>query len=234
MLSHHKDFSLTVKELARLLDCPYEGDGEIKIRGASSLEKAREGDLVFLSQNKYRKQLEETAASAAIIPLEEDFRRIPVLKSSNPHLAFIKAIEIFYKPFRIPAGIHPTADVSPSAKIGLGVAIGAMSYIGEDTEIGSGTVIFPLAAVFPRVRIGENCVVYSHVSIREDTQIGDRVIIHNGAVIGSDGFGYIKTGDGAYKKIPQIGRVVIEDDVEIGANTAIDREIGRASGRERV
>ena len=223
MSSLPKDMSLTVKELARLLDCPVVGDGETIIRGVASLEKAGEGDLVFFSQNKFRKQLEETKASAAIVPLEEGYDRIPVLKSPNPHLTFIKAIEVFYRPFRIQAGVHPSADVSASAKIESGVAIGAMSYIGEEAEIGSGTVIFPLAAVFPRVRIGKNCVVYSHVSIREDTRIGDRVIIHNGAVIGSDGFGSIKTEDGTYRKIPQIGRVVIEADVEIGANTAIDR-----------
>ncbi len=217
------EICLTVKELARLLGCPFEGDGETSIRGVASLERAQQGDLVFLSQKKFRAQLEATQASAAIIPQDEDFGKIPVLKSARPHLTFIKAVEIFYQPFRMPAGIHPTADISPSAKIGDDVAVGPLTYIGDDVQIGQGTVIYPLVVIYPRVRIGENCLIYSHVSIREDTVIGNRVILHNGVVVGSDGFGYEKLEEGRYLKIPQVGRVVIEDDVEVGANATIDR-----------
>ncbi len=215
--------SLTVVELARLLGCPYEGDGERKITGVSSLEQAREGDLVFLIHPRYRKQLEETRASAAIIPEEETFRKIPVLLSKNPHLAFIRAVEFFFQPYRPRPGVHPSALVSPSARIGRDAAVGAFCVIGDEVEIGEGTVIFPLVSVYPRARIGERAVIHSQVSIREDVRIGDRVIIHSGAVIGSDGFGYIEEADGSRHKIPQKGTVVIEADVEIGANTAIDR-----------
>jgi UDP-3-O-[3-hydroxymyristoyl] glucosamine N-acyltransferase len=215
--------SLTVKELARLLGCPYEGDGESQITGVSSLDQGREGDLVFLTHPRYRKQLEETRASAAIIPEEETFRKIPVLLSKTPHLTFIRAVEFFFQPYRPRPGVHSSALVSPSARIGRDAAVGPFCVIGDEVEIGEGTVIFPLVSVYPRVRIGERAVIHSHVSIREDVRIGDRVIIHNGAVIGSDGFGYIEQADGSRHKIPQKGTVVIEADVEIGANTAIDR-----------
>ncbi len=215
--------TLTVRELAEILGCPFEGDGEVRIRDVSSLEKAGEGDLVFLGQAKLRKRLEETRASAAIIPPGETFRRIPVLIAENPHLAFVKAVEIFFKPYRLEPGIHPSAQVSPTAKLGKGVAVGALSVISDEVEVGEGTVIFPLVAIYPRVKIGERTVIHSHASIREGVRVGNRVIIHNGAVIGSDGFGYIRLEDGSHRKIPQKGTVVIEDDVEIGANTAVDR-----------
>jgi UDP-3-O-[3-hydroxymyristoyl] glucosamine N-acyltransferase len=214
---------LTVRELAELIGCPFEGDGEVRIADVSSLEKAGEGDLVFLAHARLRNKLEQTRASAAIIPPGETFRRIPVLISEKPHLAFIKAVEIFFKPYRLEPGIHPSAQVSPTAKLGKNVAVGALSFIGDEVEIGEGTVIFPLAAIYTRVKIGAKAVIHSHVSIREGVRIGNRVIIHNGAVIGSDGFGYIKLEDASYRKIPQKGTVIIEDDVEIGANTAVDR-----------
>ncbi len=216
-------FTVTVTELARLLDCPFEGNGQIEIRGVSSLEKAKEGDLVFLAHPKFRALLEETKASAAIIPPEEKCERIPVLKSENPHLSFIKAVDLFYKPYHPLPGLHSTALVSSTAKIGKDVAIGAFAYIGDAAEIGDNTIIFPFAAIYPRVKIGKESTFHSHVSIREDTQIGDRVIIHNGAVVGSDGFGFIQAKDRSHIKIPQKGTVIIEDDVEVGANTTIDR-----------
>jgi len=222
-LSKNHPLCLTVRELARRLDCSFEGDGETVLCGVSSLEKAKEGDLAFLSHRKYRPLLDETKASAAIIPLEEKYERIPVIKSENPYLSFIKAIEFFWKPYRPRPGIHLSAEISPSAKIGKDVSIGALTYIGDEVQIGARTIIFPLVAIYPRVKIGEESIIHSHVSIREEAQIGNRVIIHNGAVIGSDGFGYLQATDGSQTKIPQKGIVIIEDDVEVGANTAIDR-----------
>lgn len=215
--------SLTVKKLSELLDCPFEGEGNTIIRGVSSLEKAKGGDLVFLSHPKYRPLLEKSRASAAIIPVEEKYDRIPVFKSKNPYLTFIKAVELFFQPYRLKPGIHPQALVSPSAKMGKNVAVGANAYIGDEVEIGEGTAIFPFVCLYPRVKIGKEAIIHSHVSIREETLIGNRVIIHNSAVIGSDGFGYLRAEDGSHIKIPQTGRVIIEDDVEVGANTTIDR-----------
>jgi len=214
---------LSVEELARLLSCPFEGDGTTEIRGVSSLEKAKEGDLVFLSHRKYLSLLERSKASAAIIPAEERYDRIPVIKSENPHISFVKAVEIFYKPFRPEPGIHPSALVSPSAKIGKDVSIGPFAFVGDEAEIGDKTVIFPFVAIYPQVKIGKETVIHSHVSIREKVKIGNRVTIHNGAVIGSDGFGYLQDKDRPHLKIPQVGTITIEDDVEVGANTTIDR-----------
>lgn len=214
---------LTVEEIALLLECPFQGDGKTEIRGVSTLEKAREGDLVFLAQTKYRPLLEASKASAAIIPAGEAYERIPVINAENSHLAFIQIVRLFHKPLRPEPGIHPTAVVSPSARLGKDVSVGAFACVGDDVEIGEKTIIFPFAAIYPEVKIGEETVIHSHVSIRERVRIGSQVIIHNGAVIGSDGFGYLQAKDRSHIKIPQVGTVVIEDDVEIGANTTIDR-----------
>jgi UDP-3-O-[3-hydroxymyristoyl] glucosamine N-acyltransferase len=214
---------LTVERLARLLDCRFEGDGKRVISGIAGLENAGPGDLVFLASPKFRKLLEGSPAAAAIVPPQEPFRGMPVIFSATPQLTFIRAVELFFQPYRPEPGIHPTAQVSPSARIGQSVAIGALTVIGDKAEIGDRTVIFPLVAIHPRVKIGEDCVIHSHVSVREDVRIGSRVILHCGAVIGSDGFGYLKLEDNTHKKIPQTGTVVIEDDVEIGANSAVDR-----------
>ena len=214
---------LTVEALARLLACRFEGDGRTVISGVAGLENAREGDLVFLASPKFRKILEGSPAAAAIVPPEEPFRTLPVILSETPQLTFIQAVELFFPPYRPEPGIHPTAVVSPSARIGQRVAVGALSVIGDKAEIGDGTVIFPLVSIYSRVKIGKECVLHSHVSVREDVRVGSRVILHSGVVIGSDGFGYLKLADGTHKKIPQKGTVVIEDDVEIGANSAVDR-----------
>jgi UDP-3-O-[3-hydroxymyristoyl] glucosamine N-acyltransferase len=215
--------SLTVAELARLLACRFEGDGSRMITGFAGLDNARPGDLVFLSSPKLRQLLQGSQAAAAIVPPEEPFRGIPVILSGTPQLTFIQAVELFFRPYRPEPGIHPTAVVSPSARIGQRAAVGALSVVGDGAEIGDGTVIFPLVSVYPRVKMGKDCVLYSHVSVREDVRMGDRVVLHCGAVIGADGFGYLKRDDGTHKKIPQTGTVVIEDDVEIGAGSAVDR-----------
>jgi UDP-3-O-[3-hydroxymyristoyl] glucosamine N-acyltransferase len=214
---------LTVKELAERLNVPYEGDGAVLITGVAGLERADTGDLVFCAKPKFMAQLEATKASAVILPPDLKFEGTPVLRAEDPHLAFVRATEIFHRPYRPEPGIHPTAVVSPSAKIGKGVSIGAFSVVGDEAEIGEGTVLFPHVTVYPRVKIGAASVVHSNTALREGVRVGSRVIIHNGVVIGADGFGYLKGQDGAHIKIPQIGTVVIEDDVEIGANTTIDR-----------
>jgi UDP-3-O-[3-hydroxymyristoyl] glucosamine N-acyltransferase len=214
---------LTVKKIAEFLNCPFKGNGKTIIKGISSLEKAKKGDLVFLSQKKYRKILEHSKASAAIIPIDETFDQIPVIQSENPHLSFIRIIELLYQPEIPEPGIHGQAWVSQSAKIGSQVSIGAFSNIGDRVKVGDGTTIYPLVTIYPNVKIGKNCIIHSNVSIRSSTEIGNEVIIHNGVTLGSDGFGYVKKKDGSYDKIPQIGQLLIKDKVEIGANTTVDR-----------
>jgi UDP-3-O-[3-hydroxymyristoyl] glucosamine N-acyltransferase len=215
--------STTVEALARHLDCRFKGDGSTKIFGVSSLEGAEKGDLVFCADPKYRNLLAKTKASAAIVSIDEKFDRIPTIHSEQPYLSFITALDFFYTPHRPEPGIHPQAAVSSSAKIGKNVAVGAFVFIDDEVEIGDGSVLFPLVSVYPRVKIGEKVMCHSFVSIREGCRIGNRVLLHNGVVIGSDGFGYQKAKDGTHIKIPQKGIVTIEDDVEIGANTTVDR-----------
>ena len=215
--------SFSIEEIARKLECEFRGDGRVVIDGVSGLMNARKGSLTFFSEDKLRPLLERTQASAVLVPPDEPFSRLPVILSETPYESFIQAVGLFFSPFRPDAGIHPTSVISPSAKIGKDVSVGALAYIGDRVTLGEGVVVFPLAAVHSGVTIGRNSIIHSHVSLREGIRIGDNVIIHNGAVIGSDGFGYIQDKEGKHIKIPQAGTVIIEDDVEIGANTCIDR-----------
>ena len=225
MKNSHEDRNtvLTVAELSGLLNCPFRGDEKTVIRGISGLENAVKGDLTFFSDKKLRPLLDITKASAVILPPDVLSDRIPALVSKTPYLTFIKAVSLFFAPFRPQPGIHPTSYVSPSAIIGKNVSIGALSHIGDGVEIGDDTVIFHLVAVYPEVKIGFGSIIHANVSLRENIRIGNNVIIHNGAVIGSDGFGYQQTGNGQNIKIPQTGTVIIEDNVEVGANSCIDR-----------
>ncbi len=214
---------LTVAELAQRLGCPFEGDGEKIIRGVASLESAGEGDLVFLAHPKFRPLFEQAEASAAIVSLEEKQGKIPYLRSKTPNLTFLKAIRIFFQPYLPESGIHPKAVVAESAKIGKDVSVGAYSVVGKEVEIGDGTIIFPHVDIYPYAKIGTGCILHSQVTVREGCILGNRVFLQNGAVIGADGFGYARKGDGTHVKIPQMGTVILEDDVEVGANTTIDK-----------
>ena len=214
---------LTVAELAQRLGCPFEGEGETIIRGVASLESAGEGDLVFLAHPKFRPLYEQTEASAVIVSPEEKQGEIPCLRSKTPNLTFLRAIEIFFQPYLPESGIHPKAVVAESAKLGKDVSVGAYSVVGEEAEIGEGTIIFPHVDIYPYVKIGTGCILHSQVTVREGCILGNRVFLQNGAVIGADGFGYARKGDGTHVKIPQMGTVILEDDVEVGANTTIDK-----------
>lgn len=214
---------ISLRELAARLGLNYEGPGDTHIKGAASLATARPGDLVFLAEKKKRHLLQNTPAAAAIIPEDEPTPAIPVIRSKNPYLSFVQALQLIYQPYCPEPGIHPGAFVHPRAKLGPDVSIGAGCVVGANAVIGARTIIFPLVTIYPDVVIGEECLIHSLVTIREDTQVGNRVLIQPGAVIGADGFGFLQTESGESIRIPQIGKVIIEDDVEIGANTTIDR-----------
>jgi UDP-3-O-[3-hydroxymyristoyl] glucosamine N-acyltransferase len=213
----------TIAELARGLGCPFEGDGSIRIKGVAALEQAGPGDLVFLSKAKFRPLLDLTKAAAAVVPPDLPFDRLPVIRSADPQRTFVLAARLFDQPYRPAAGIHPKADVAPSARIAPDASVGAFCVIGEGVEIGAGTIIFPHVTIYPGARVGAGCIIHSGVQLREKIAIGDRVILHNGVVIGADGFSYLQNADGTHLKIPQTGTVIIEDDVEIGANSTVDR-----------
>ena len=201
------------------------GDGQIEITAVAGLGEASEGDISFLSNPKYAAQVATTKASAVIVPLDWDRpAKCALLRVENSDQTFALAAELFYEAPPKPAvGIHPSAVVAESAQLGDGVSIGAHCTVEEGVLIGANTTISANCYIGYKTVIGENCLLHPLASIREFTEVGNRVIIHNGAVLGSDGFGYAVQEDGSRTKIPQIGKVVVEDDVEIGANVAIDR-----------
>jgi UDP-3-O-[3-hydroxymyristoyl] glucosamine N-acyltransferase len=199
------------------------GDEDVEIAAVAGIDEAGPGDLTFVSNRKYIRHIKSTRASAIILGEDIPPVSIPSLRTEDPYLAFARALELFYIPLSPDGGIHPTAVVSEGTKIAQNASIGAYAVIGRSCRIGAGTVIHPHVVLYPDVWIGDQCVLHSFVVVREHCQIGNRVILQNGAVVGSDGFGFVPTRDGTFYKICQTGRVVIEDDVEIGANTTIDR-----------
>jgi UDP-3-O-[3-hydroxymyristoyl] glucosamine N-acyltransferase len=214
--------AMTLGELATRLGCALRGDGTLVIRAIRGLEEAGPGDLTFLANPKYAAQLAATRASAAIVASDAAELPIATLRADNPYVCFARALAIFHRPLRPPAGIHPTAVVSPSASIAEPASIGAYAVIGDDVVIGPGATIHPHVTIYPGVQIGRDFVAHSGVVVREYVRIADRVVLHPGVVIGADGFGFAPGPEGAVK-ILQVGIVVLEDDVEIGANTTVDR-----------
>jgi UDP-3-O-[3-hydroxymyristoyl] glucosamine N-acyltransferase len=222
---------LKLREIAERLRCRLEGDGDVEIQRVAGIEHAGAGDLTFFSNSKYAAALKRTKASAVIAGDDAEGVPCAVLRARHPYLSFAKAVELFTDSWRPPQGIHRLAEVADTAAISAGASIGAFAVIGDRARIGARTVVYPHAIVAREAQIGDDCVIHSRVSIRERVQIGNRVVLQDGAVVGSDGFGFARTPEGAHYKIPQIGGVVIEDDVEIGANATIDRP---AVGETRI
>lgn len=214
--------ALTLGEIARLVGGELEGDPALGVTGASSLEQARPGEISFLTGPKYIPQLAKTRASAVIVPRDLSLEWRPVIRSDNPYLAFVQLFRLLHPEPGHPPGIHGTAIIGEDAQIDPSATISPYCVVGAGAEIGAGTVLFPHVYVGNQSRVGTNCRLYPGVVIREGVQIGDRVILHPGVVIGADGFGYLFDGR-SHQKIPQAGGVIIEDDVEIGANSAVDR-----------
>ena len=209
--------------IARHLDCELVGDGEVEILGAAGIEEAGPEDLTFLSNPKYLSKVRSCQAGAIIVSSDSPATDIPRLISENPYLSFARVIELFYRPPEVIPGIHPAATIAETARLGEDYSIGANAVIGEGAVIGDRAVLHPNVIIYPYAQIGHDFVAHSHAVVREYCRIGDRVILQNGAVIGADGFGFAPRGDGSYHKILQAGIVVLEDDVEIGAQACIDR-----------
>jgi UDP-3-O-[3-hydroxymyristoyl] glucosamine N-acyltransferase len=214
---------MRLEEIAKRLNCRLEGDGGIEIHRVAGIETALEGDLTFISNPKYVSAAKTTRASAIIV--SQDFSSLPLatLRSENPYLTFAKAIELFYSPPQYPLGIHATACIDPSARVGARAHVGPYVVIHEEVVIGSDAVLVGPATIYRGVRIGDHCFAHANVVIREYCVLGNNVILQNGVVVGGDGFGFAKQSDGSYYKMVQSGVVVIEDDVEIGSNSTIDR-----------
>lgn len=222
---------MKLRELAALLGCELEGDGDIDIMRVATLEQAGAGDVAFLANRKYAANLPHTRASAVIVGTAVNGAPCAVLRTKNPYLAFALATQTLYPAKRPEPGVHPTAIVAADAVIGNDVSIGPFVVIESGVRIGARTIIEAHSVIGAHAFLGTDCVVRTRVSIRERVIIGAGVIIQDGAVLGSEGFGFATREDGTHEKIPQVATVVIEDDVEIGANTTIDRP---AVGETRV
>ena len=218
--------TLTTGELAAKLGAALEGDGAAAVSGVADLHAARAGQVSFATKGRYLSAVAASAAAAVIVPLDAAIAspKPALLRVANPDAAFAAACALFAPaPVVMPRGIHPQALVSPEARVGADVSIGAFAVVEAGAEIGAGPTLYPQTYVGHGAKLGAGCLLYPFASIRERCVLGARVILHNGAVIGSDGFGYAVDGKGVRTKIPQTGIVVLEDDVEIGANTTIDR-----------
>jgi UDP-3-O-[3-hydroxymyristoyl] glucosamine N-acyltransferase len=222
---------VTLREIAERLECRLEGDGDIDIVRVAGIQDAGPGDLTFVANAKYEKALPATRASAVILRDGALAAPCAVLRTRDPYLAFARAVALFTPAERPAAGVDAHAAIAADAHIGQNVSIGPFVAIGAGASIGNGTIVFPNVTIGRGSRIGSDCVIHSNVSIRERVTIGNRVILQNGTVIGSDGYGFVRRGDGTHEKIPQVATVVIEDDVELGANTTVDRP---AVGETRI
>lgn len=214
---------MRVRELAEWLGAAFEGDGELEIARAAPLETAGAADLSFIGRRKAARQFETSAAGCLIVPAD-----LPnpggrtVIRAADPRLTFARAISRLHPPPPAPAGVHPTAVIAPAVEMGPDVSVGPHAVIGEASRLGAGVRVGAGAVIGRRVTVGENSVLHARVTIYDDVDIGARAVLHSGCVIGADGFGFVLAGE-RYEKFPQIGRVVIEDDVEIGANSCVDR-----------
>ena len=219
-------FTLTTGELAAKLDAELEGSPGVVLRGVADLRAAGEGQLSFAGSPRYLAELAASGAAAVIVPKEAVIAspKPALLRVANVNAAFAQACGLFAPPAVVPPrGVHPLALVSPQAQLGENVSVGAFAVVAAGAEIGAGATLYPQTYVGHEAKLGRDCLLYPFASVRERCVLGARVILHNGAVIGSDGFGYVVDAQGVRTKIPQTGIVVLEDDVEIGANATVDR-----------
>jgi UDP-3-O-[3-hydroxymyristoyl] glucosamine N-acyltransferase len=210
-------------EIAERLGCAVEGDASIEITGVAGIEDAAAGDLTFLANRKYRPALVATRASAILIAPGAGPVPLAALRSENPYLDFARAIELFHAAPHYPLAVHSTAIIADTAKVGTGAHIGPYCYIGEDVEIGCNAVLHSFVTIYSGARIGDDFFAHSHSCVRENCRIGNRVLLQNGVVVGSDGFGFARDASGRWHKMRQAGIAVVADDVEIQAHSAIDR-----------
>jgi len=220
---------MKLSELAQKLNCRLEGPPDLEISGVAGMEHAAPGQLTFLANRKYFALLKSTRASAILIEegvaIEREASEPPLaaLRSANPYLAFAQAIELFYQAPNYAPGIHPTAIIAKTAKIGDGAHIGPYCYVDEEAEIGPNALLHSFVSIYRGAKIGDDFVAHSHSVVREHCHLGNRVILQNGAVIGGDGFGFAKSQDGTWYKMAQSGPAVLEDDVEVQSNACVDR-----------
>jgi UDP-3-O-[3-hydroxymyristoyl] glucosamine N-acyltransferase len=215
---------MKLSKLAKALQATIDnGSPELEITGVAGIEEAVAGHVTFVSNPKYSAAARRTRASAVIV--SENFPAIStaMLRSKNPYFAFARAVELFYQPPAYAPGIHKTAVVHPTAKIGANAHIGPYAVVERDVTIGSNATLLAHVVIYPGARIGDNCFAHAHSVVREHCRLGNNVVLQNGVVIGADGFGFAKDDQGHWHKIVQSGPAVLEDNVEVQANACIDR-----------
>lgn len=214
---------MKLREIAKALGARLDGNGELEITGVTGIEEADAGHITFVSNPKYAAAAKTTRASAVIV--EETFPAISAatLRTSNPYLAFARAIDLFYSPPRYIPGIHPTAVIDPTARIGSNAHIGAYAVIDAGVTIGENAVILPHVVIYRGAQIGNNFFAHAHAVVREYCQLGDNIVLQNGVIIGADGFGFAKDDSGTWQKIVQSGPAVLENNIEVQANATVDR-----------
>jgi UDP-3-O-[3-hydroxymyristoyl] glucosamine N-acyltransferase len=217
-------YTMKLSQIATALNANLEnGSPDTDITGLNGIEQAGPSEITFVANQKYASAARHTKAAAVIVA--ENFPAIPAatLRVEDPYLSFARALELLHQPLRYAPGIHPAAVIDPTSKIGKNAHIGPYVVVDENAEIGNNAVLLAHVVIYRGVKIGNNFFAHAHAVVRENCRIGNNVVLHNGVVIGSDGFGFAKTRDGHWYKIPQPAPVVIEDDVEIQANSCIDR-----------
>jgi UDP-3-O-[3-hydroxymyristoyl] glucosamine N-acyltransferase len=220
----HLSSTMKLSEIASALNARLEnGSPDTEITGLNGIEQAVPGEITFVANSKYAAAARLTRASAVIVA--EDFPVIPsaTLRVKDPYLSFAYALKFFHQPLRYAPGVHTTAVVHATAKIGRGAHVGPYVVIDENVEIGENAVLLAHVVIYRGVKVGDNFFAHAHATVRENCRIGNNVLLQNGVVIGADGFGFAKTQNGQWHKIPQPAPVVIEDDVEVQANSCIDR-----------
>lgn len=215
---------LTLAQIAGLVGGEVVGDSHFRVSGACGIQEAGPAEITFLREAKYLPLLKKSQAGAVIVGRDSAYRDKPVIVTENPAKAFLQVLSLWTtgKEDLAKTGVHPSASVAASAVLGKDVFVGAGAVIGERTQVGNGSSIMPGAVIGDDCRIGQDTLIYENVSVRDRSRIDDRVVLHAGAVIGADGFGY-ENINGRYMKVPQRGNVWIQDDVEIGANSCVDR-----------
>jgi len=220
---------MKLAEIAQKLGCRLEGPPETEIRGVAGIEQAESGQLTFLANRRYFPLVKTTRASAVLVEEGVAIERpaglppLSILRSPNPYLAFAHALELFYQPPRYAPGIHPTAVIAKTARVGEGAHIGPYCFIDEQSSIGPNAVLHSFVTIYRGAKIGDSFFAHAHAVVREFCRIGDRVILQNGVIIGGDGLGFAKRKDGSWYKMVQSGPAILEDDVEVQANTCVDR-----------
>jgi UDP-3-O-[3-hydroxymyristoyl] glucosamine N-acyltransferase len=214
---------MKLSDLAAALGCELHGDGALEIAGVAGMEQAGADQLTFLANPKYAHKVKHTRAAAILVSKPVEDLALAQLISTNPYLDFARALALFYQPPRPPAGIHPTASVAATARVGENASIGPFAVVGEDVVIGRNAILHPHVVIYAGAQIGDDFYAHSHAVVREFCRVGNRVTLQNSVIVGGDGFGFAKRADGTHAKIVQSGVTVIEDDVEIQTLTSIDR-----------